>query len=190
MKSRILLAAAVAALVATGAQAEGWHASILGGPTWTPHLSVGGGSATTDTGFNAGGRLGYDLNDCGLPSGFSLDTDLFYTQSSFNTFPSSRVSSLSFMENLTYKMDTGMGFGVYGGGGIGAVRTMLTTPTIDDGSTVLGWQALGGVEFPFTPNTTMFAEYRYLNAHDVNIGGVTGIGNTSNNVSVGIKFNL
>ena len=36
----------------------------------------------------------------------------------------------------------------------------------------------------------MFAEYRYQNAHDVNAGGLTRIGNTSNNLSMGVKWNL
>ncbi len=37
---------------------------------------------------------------------------------------------------------------------------------------------------------SLFTEYRYQNAHDANIGGLRGIGNTSNNASVGVKFNL
>jgi opacity protein-like surface antigen len=57
-------------------------------------------------------------------------------------------------------------------------------------STVLGWQALGGVEFPMNERSTLFAEYRYQNAHDANAGLIHGVGNTSNNLSVGIKFHL
>lgn len=36
----------------------------------------------------------------------------------------------------------------------------------------------------------LFTEYRYQNAHDANIGALTGVGNTSNNISVGMKFSL
>jgi hypothetical protein len=35
----------------------------------------------------------------------------------------------------------------------------------------------------------MFAEYRYQNAHDANIAGGP-VGNTSNNLSLGVKFKL
>jgi opacity protein-like surface antigen len=189
MKSRLLLAAAAAALFTTAADAQGWHAEFFGGGTWTPHLSLGPSSVNTDTGFNAGGRLGYDLDDWFGMSGLSLDADLFYTQSHLTATPA-RLSSLSMMGDLIYRVDLGLPVGVYGGGGVGAVRTMLNSPTVDDGSTVFGWQVLGGVDYQFTPNSTMFVEYRHLSAHDANIAPFTRVGDTSNNVSVGLKFDL
>jgi len=184
------LVAACAALISTTANAQGWHASILGGPTWSPHINIGGGTRKIDDGFNAGGRVGYDLDNWLGMSGFALDTDLFYTQSSFRGL-NDRYSSLSLMENLTYRVNTGFSdVSLYGGGGIGAYRAMIDGPSLNGGSTVMGWQAIGGIEFPFTREARMFGEYRYQNAHDVNIGGVSGISNTSNNVSVGVKFDL
>jgi hypothetical protein len=38
--------------------------------------------------------------------------------------------------------------------------------------------------------TSMFAEYRYQNAHNANVDSIRNVGNTSNNLSVGVKFNL
>ena len=58
------------------------------------------------------------------------------------------------------------------------------------GSTVLGWQALGGVEYRASEQASLFAEYRYQNAHNVNAGGLTQVGNTSNNLSFGVKWHL
>ena len=55
---------------------------------------------------------------------------------------------------------------------------------------MLGWQALGGVEYRASEWASLFAEYRYQNAHNVNAGGLTQIGNTSNNLSVGVKWHL
>lgn len=191
MKVRLLTltAACIAALCTTAAQAQGWHASVLGGGTWSPHITLGGPPQMLDSGFNAGGRIGYDLDDWTGISGLSLDGDLFYTQSHLSG-TQSRESSLSFMGDLVYRLNLDDNFGVYGGGGVGAVRTMLATPSIDDGSTVFGWQALGGVDFRFTPETTMFVEYRYQEAHHANIAPFTGVGDRSNNVSVGLKFDL
>ena len=58
------------------------------------------------------------------------------------------------------------------------------------GSTVLGWQALGGVEYRASDQASIFAEYRYQNAHDVNAGGLTQVGNTGNSLSFGVKWHL
>ncbi|MEJ0025347.1 MAG: outer membrane beta-barrel protein [Rhizomicrobium sp.] len=189
MKFRLLFVAVAATLIATEAQADGWHASILGGTVWSPHLSVGGVPQKIDSGFNAGGRLGYDLRSWTGLSGLSLDADVFYTQSGYSG-SQSRLSSLSMMGDLVYRVDLGLPVGVYAGAGAGAVRTMVDSHTVHDAGTVFGWQALGGVDYQFTPETKMFAEYRYQNAHNANVGPLTGVGYTSNNVSVGLKFDL
>ncbi len=190
MNLRLVFAVSLAALCGTaGAHAEGWTASVLGGSTWSPHLSVGGVPNAVDNGFNAGGRLGYDWGDELYVPNLSTDLDLFYTQSHF-TGTQARLSSLSIMGNLIYHVDLNLPVGVYGGAGAGAVRTMVDSSLVDDGSTVFGWQAIGGVDYQFTPEAKLFAEYRYLNAHDANIGPYHGVGDTSNNVSVGLKFDL
>lgn len=191
MTYRLLTAASFAALLcATSANAQGWHISALGGGVWAPHTTLSGTPQALDSGFNAGGRVGYDLDDWFGMSGLSFDADLFYTQSHFSGVPNGRLSSLSFMGDLIYRVPLSDSFGLYAGGGVGAVRIMLNTPGVDDGSTVFGWQGLGGVDFQFTPETRFFVEYRYQEAHDANIAGITGVGNHSNNVSVGLKFDL
>lgn len=189
MNFRSLLVAVAATLVGTAAQAEGWNASVLGGSTWSPHLSVGGVPNAMDNGFNAGGRIGYDWGDELYVPNLSTDLDVFYTQSHF-TGTSARLSSLSFMGDLIYHVDLGLPVGIYGGAGAGAVRTTVDTNAFSSGSTVFGWQALGGVDYRFSPEAKLFAEYRYLNAHDANVGPLRGVGDTSNNVSVGVKFDL
>lgn len=190
MNSKLLFAAmAVALLGGTAAQAQGWDVSVMGGPTWSPRINVGGLTQGMDTGYNVGGRVEYNLDDWLGTRGFSLAGDLFYDNSHFETAPG-HLSSLSFMGDLVYHVDTGLPVGLYGGAGVGAVRTGLSTPAADGSSTVFGWQVLGGLDYPVADNAAMFAEYRYQNAHDVNIGAVHGIGNTSNNFSVGVKFAL
>jgi opacity protein-like surface antigen len=191
MKTRsLLLVSAIAILTATGAQAQGWNFSIMGGSTWSPNLPEGAGPLrAVDNGFNAGGRLGYDLDDWTGFSGLSADLDTFYTQSDY-TGRQSRLSSLSFMGDLIYHVDLGLPVGVYGGAGVGGVRTMLNTQQVDSGGTVFAWQALGGIDYHFSPDTTVFAEYRYQDAHDANVGTIPGVGYRSNNVSVGLKFAL
>jgi opacity protein-like surface antigen len=82
-------------------------------------------------------------------------------------------------------------FSVYGGAGIGAVQTNFDNAAgIHGGSTVLGWQALGGVEYRASEWASLFAEYRYQDAHNVNAGCLTQVGNRSNNLSFGVKWHL
>ncbi|HEX4296150.1 MAG TPA: outer membrane beta-barrel protein [Rhizomicrobium sp.] len=190
----MLSTAALAALLTTGgASAQGWYVSVLGGTTIdTPHINIGGGHATPQVGFNGGGRFGYDLDDVVPWSGFALETDIFYNQAHFVGSDSARRDSLSFMGDLIYHVPTGWPVGIYGGAGIGAVNSEVYANSTHDDSTVLGWQALGGVDYAFAPDTKLFAEYRYQQAHDANldIPVATRVGNTTNNVSVGVKFDL
>jgi opacity protein-like surface antigen len=195
MISRVFLVAAAAFVFGAGspALAQDWtdnvYVSVLGGPTFSPHLTVNGVPQEMDTGFNAGGRVGYKLDDMLPVSGFAVEFDGFYNQSHYTGTPS-RMASGSLMGNLVYRFDTGTPFGVYGGAGIGAVQTSFNGQGFDGSSTVLGWQALGGVDYRISDNTSLFTEYRYQNAHAVNLGFANHVGNTSNNVSVGLKFNL
>ena len=186
----LLLATAFAAISATAAQAQGWNISFMGGTTYSPHLAVGATTFKMDDGFNAGARLGYDLDDWTHVSGLTLATDVFYTQSHY-TGHLSRLSTLSVMEDLIYHVDLGLPVGVYGGAGVGGVRTMVSANVpISDGGTVFAWQALGGVDYQLTPESKLFAEYRYQDAHDANVAPLTGVGYKSNNVSVGVKIDL
>jgi opacity protein-like surface antigen len=190
MNFRLLGAAVVAAVLTTSAaSADGMYASVLGGGTWDPHVTLGGAHPGVNSGFNAGGRIGYGLDDLIGMSGFAVEGDVFYNQQDFKG-SQARLSSVSFMGDLIYHVDTGTPFGVYGGGGVGAVRTMVNGGGFDGSGTVLGWQALGGVDYRITPDAKVFAEYRYQNAHDANIAPLTPVGNTSNNVSVGLKFEM
>ena len=190
-------AAAVLASAATSASAQDWpnlqnmYVSILGGQTFYPNLSYDGGLSSIDRGFNAGGRIGYGLDEWSPVSGFSVEADAFYDQSDLSGNTRARYDSLSYMGNLIYHLDTGFPVGIYGGAGAGAVRTEVADPLSNRNSTVFGWQALGGLEYPFSPEASLFVEYRYQNAHDANLRFIGGpVGNTTNNASVGVKFHL
>lgn len=138
-----------------------------------------------DNGYNAGARIGTDL---GMLPGFSVDADYFYNQASFQN-TGAKLNSSSFMGDLTYHIPLDWPVSFYGGAGAGLVNDDLSG-SLHGGSAVFGWQALGGAEYRLNDMATMFAEYRYQNTHDANLGATTGVGNTSNNVSLGVKFNL
>jgi len=167
------------------------YVSILGGPTFAPGLNVNGGKNAMDTGFNVGARFGRYLSDWNLPN-FSVEADGLFNQSTYSGgVNDARLQSSSYMGNLIYHLPMDGPFQVYGGAGLGAVNTNIDTGLgKHGGSTVLGWQALGGIEYRASEQSSLFAEYRYQNAHNVNAGGLTGIGNTSNNLSFGVKWHL
>ena len=194
MKNLLAVSAVALVLGTVAANADDYMAnsyvSVLGGPTFAPNLNVSGTTHGMDTGFNVGARYGYYLNDWNLPN-VSLEADGLFSQSTYSGTANARLQSSSYMGNAIYHLPTGTPFEIYGGGGIGAVNTNIDNGAgAHGGSTVLGWQALGGVEYRASDQASIFAEYRYQDAHDVNAGGLTGISNTSNNLSFGVKWHL
>lgn len=166
------------------------YLSVLGGPTFAPDLNVTGTTHGMDTGFNVGARYGYYLNDWNLPN-VSLEADGLFSQSTYSNTTNARLQSSSYMANAIYHLPTSSPFQLYGGAGLGLVNTNVDNGAGNHGgSGVLGWQALGGLEYRASDQASIFAEYRYQNAHDVNAGGLTRVGNTGNNLSFGVKWRL
>ena len=191
----LVISSMAALLLATGAaradstHTDNWYASILGGASFDPALMAGGSLHGMDNGYNVGARIGYGLDKMLPMPGWSIEADTFYNQSGYKDGDRSHLASTSVMGNLVYHLNTGSPVGIYGGAGLGAVNDRVGG-AIHDSSTVFGWQALGGIEYPVSHDMTLFTEYRYQNAHDANIGALRGVGNTSNNLSVGMKFSL
>lgn len=189
MKNVIVASAAALLLGTFAASANDSYVSVLGGPTWMPDINVAGTKHAMDTGFNVGARYGYFLDD---QNHFSLEADGLFGQSAFAGSNAGRIQSSSYMANAVYHLPFEQTpFSLYAGAGVGAIQTNFDNGIGNHGgSTVLGWQALGGVDYRLNDEMGLFAEYRYQNAHDVNAGGIGPIGNTSNNLSVGVKWHL
>jgi len=191
MKNFIVASAAALLIGMTGSAAlADTYVSVLGGPTFAPGLNVSGTKNPMDTGFNVGARVGTTLDNWNLPN-FSVEADGLFNQSTYSNASNARLQSSSYMANLIYHMPTDTPFSVYGGAGLGAVNTNIDNGIGNHGgSTVLGWQALGGVEYRASEWASLFAEYRYQDAHNVNAGGLTQVGNRSNNLSFVVKWHL
>lgn len=173
-------------LSAGAAQAEMFDnptVSVLGGWSSHPNLTLGATQPSVSDSYNVGARVGVDSP---VP-GFTLDADYFYNRGGYASGGS--LNSQSVMGDLIYHTPPTFPVRLYGGAGIGFVNSSLGG-ALTGSSTVMGWQGIGGVEMPMDNGTTLFAEYRYQNAHNANAGTIAGVGNTSNNLSVGIKFPL
>ena len=187
---KFVVAFAASLLLSTAAANAESYVSLLGGPTWAPDLNVAGTKRAMDTGFNVGARYGITLDGMNLPN-LALEADALFNRSHFVANNTGRIESSSYMANLVYRAPVSGPWSLYGGAGLGAVNTNFDNNAGNHGgSTVLGWQALGGLEYRASESASLFAEYRYQNAHNVNAGGITGIGNTSNNLSMGVKFHM
>ena len=187
MKKYLLILSALL-LSAGAAQADiydGGFVSLLGGWSSHPDLSFGPNHSSMSDGYNMGARVGTDLGP--LP-GFTLDADYFFNRSDYPG-GAAHLNSSSGMVDVIYHLPSSMPLNFYGGAGIGVVNDNLSG-NLHGGSMVMGWQALGGAEYPLAGGPSLFAEYRYQNAHDANIGAIHNVGNTSNSISVGVKFHL
>jgi opacity protein-like surface antigen len=190
MMKKFVVAFAASLLLSTAAANAESYISLLGGPTWAPDLNVAGTKRAMDTGFNFGARYGITLDGLNLPN-LALEADALFNRSHFAASNTGRIESTSGMANLIYRAPLSGPWSLYGGAGLGVVNTNFDNNAGNHGgSAVLGWQALGGLEYRASEMASLFAEYRYQNAHNVNAGGITGIGNTSNNLSMGVKFHL
>ena len=175
-------------LSASAAQADMFDnptVSVLGGLTSHPNLTLGTTQPSVSDSYNAGARISVDSP---VP-GFTMDADYFYNRGGYASGGS--LNSQSVMGDPMYHTPPTFPVRLYGGAGIGLVNSSLGG-ALKGSSTVLGWQGIGGLEFPLDngTGTTLFAEYRYQNAHNANAGTIRGVGNTSNNLSVGIKIPL
>ena len=149
----------------TAAQAD-TYVSVSGGRSFAPDLQVG---ATKSDGYRLQCRRPrrHHPGNWNLPN-FSVEADGLFNQSTYSGPNNARLQSSSYMGNLIYHMPTDTPFSVYGGAGLGAVNTNIDNGIGNHGgSTVLGWQALGGVEYRASEWASLFAEYRYQDAHNV-----------------------
>src|SRR3569833_4497226 len=156
----------------TAAQAD-TYVSVLGGPTFAPDLRIGATKNPMDTGFNVGARVGTTLDNWNLPN-FSVEADGLFNQSTYSASNNNaRLQSSSYMGNLIYHMPTDTPFSIYGGAGLGAVTTNIDNGIGNHGgSTVLGWQALGGEEYRASEWASLFVEYCFLVVFFVFVGGL------------------
>jgi len=122
---------------------------------------------TWDAGFNVGGRVGYAWNGWRLEEEFRAQRDGAATFS--RATASGAAAAYAAMTNLIYDF---VGFGpvtMHVGAGVGAVTVHeeVKTPGFSNGvvtgtDTEFGYQAIGGIEYPVTPEVALDLDYRYL----------------------------
>ncbi len=151
-------------------------------------LSVGGvplsATLSFDNGYGVQGGVGCTF---AWESGASVSLEFEY---SFRTSEIDELSappltlpatgqneSHSLMLNVIGSIDIAGGFGLYGGGGIGAAITNsaltldlgggMTASFPGDTDTTLAWQVMGGVQYAFGAHLVLYSGVRYFDAGTV-----------------------
>jgi len=178
---KLLLLSAFAALGAVPAHAGETYGKLFGGVVFDRDYDVetvppGGpavGDLGTDTGFDVGGALGYQITDM-----FAIEGEIAYRLNSIDAATIAIVpapadpdlSALSFMANGVFTAPSAYGLTPYVGAGAGTARV----GGLGEHDFVFACQAFGGVKTNITDRISAGVEYRYFAAPDAPYPGAGG----------------
>ncbi len=161
------------------------YLKLFGGANWSPDLSLNGVKRQTDTGYNLGAALGWNLTP-----NFALEGELFYDRSGYKTVaPAADISSLGLMVNGIYTFETGSAFKPYVGAGIGYSKLGYHTAAFDRKDWAFTWQAMAGARVAINEKVELFGEYRFRDANEAK-DGLTKWDYKANVVSAGVRVNF
>ncbi|WP_029008542.1 OmpA family protein [Azospirillum halopraeferens] len=208
MKIRgLLLGTALAVMLPAGAMAaEGFYIGAGGGLNWTRDADFR--EATTgfedDVEFDMGGAVSLSA---GYKSAMGLRGELEFNWRWSNDIDKVNgispgafgvdgdISSLAFMGNVLYDIETGTGFTPYIGVGAGIARVKLDLDSpagsFKDHDWTFAYQGIAGVAYNFTNNLALTADYRYFATLDPKFSdaGTTIEGEYRNHtVMVGLRY--
>ncbi|MDF1754571.1 MAG: outer membrane beta-barrel protein [Verrucomicrobiales bacterium] len=158
-------------------------------------------SAEFDTGWLAGGTLGYQLSPGlsveveGATGGADLDG---FALNGTNFGYSGDLTYSQVAVNLIYEFRPRRMFSPYVGVGVGAgfADADFTSPAfrINDDDAAFLYQVIGGARLEITPQASFFAEYRFGSLDEFTLqgtgGGVTFDELQSHQVALGFQFNF
>ena len=187
MKKALIAAAALVALpMAAQAQSPepGFYIGAEGGLNWLLNTTINGTSTTPQTGWAAGGKIGYDF------VGPRVEIEGVYRNNQLNvgtgtgTAVNNQVGQLGILANLLYDFMPASVITPYigAGAGIGFVDSNSSL-----GSTVFAYQGIVGLAWNADTNIRVSIDGRYYGTSNPTVNGV---GWTNNNFSVMLGLTL
>ncbi len=181
MRRRLILAS-VAALAAANASAEagspGYYISGDAGASFLPDLHLDDTATGTqkehfDTGFAAGGTLGYDTGD-----GLRIELDSLTQNSPLKGFSggsvaSGHLSSTSIMANATVDLMPQSVITPYVGAGLGFQNVGGEVNGLTGRAFKPSYQAEAGLRDDVTDQVSLFGEYRFSQSESVKLSDPT-----------------
>jgi OOP family OmpA-OmpF porin len=180
MKKALLAAAALVALPVV-AQAQvaqpGFYVGAEGGLNWLLNTTILGSSVYPQTGFAAGGVIGYDF------VGPRVELEGIYRNNQHNvSFPgraiNNQVGQLGIMANVMYDFAAGSVITPYVGAGAGVAFVVGDSSL---GSTQFAYQGIIGLGWNVDTNFRINLDGRYYGTTNPSVGGTTW---TNNNFTV------
>jgi OOP family OmpA-OmpF porin len=180
MKKALLAAAALVALPVVAqaqAPAQGFYVGAEGGVNWLLNTNILGNSITPQTGFAAGGVVGYDF------VGPRVELEGVYRNNQHNvSFPglaiSNKIGQLGVLANLLYDFSPGSTITPYVGAGAGVA---FVDSNASLGSTQFAYQGIVGLGWSVDSNFRINVDGRYYATTNPSVGGNTW---SNNNFSV------
>jgi OOP family OmpA-OmpF porin len=180
MKKALLAAAALVALPVMAqaqAPAPGFYVGAEGGLNWLLNTTILGNSITPQTGFAAGGVVGYDF------VGPRVELEGVYRNNQHNVgFPgravSNQVGQLGILANLLYDFAPGSTITPYVGAGAGIA---FVDGDSSLGSTQFAYQGIIGLGWNVDSQFRVNLDGRYYGTTNPSVGGTTW---SNNNFSV------
>ncbi len=164
-----------------------FYVGIFGGATFPLDSRIdgpqvpSGSRATWDTGFVAGGTVGYIIGN-----GFRVELEGAYRESSIGQLygvnaSNGRISNITAMGNVLYDINTGTFVTPYIGVGVGASYAQVRAtpgPTatqvwFSDHDVVLAYQGIAGLSFQVTPEIALGIDYRFFGTMEPRIASST-----------------
>lgn len=180
----------------------GPYGAVYGGASWLEDAHVDSdvlgedGESDFDTGWIAGGALGYAFG--GETVEPRAELDFSYRTHDIDEFqlggsssdPGGDLSTISGLANVWVDVPVTERLKPYAGGGLGAAHVTLDTDDVDDGDTVFAWQLGAGVAYQFTPRVAATADYRWFNTEDPSFqdDGETEVDYGTHNALLGLRF--
>ena len=197
MKKLLLTTAAIATLAASAANSAErwpkWYVGLAGNVQFVSETDTSLGATNTgdvdfDAGWGVGGSVGY------MPGGTNTFLDMMrfevevsYREAGLDTLTpvggvaasiSDDLSSINYMANAFYDINTNSELTPYVGAGLGITTAELNVPslTIDDEDSAFAWQVMAGLGYSpeLMPNTTFVTGYRYFATSDLKFGSPAG----------------
>jgi OOP family OmpA-OmpF porin len=180
MKKALLAAAALVALPVMAqaqAPAPGFYVGVEGGLNWLLNTTIMNASVAPQTGFAAGGVVGYDF------VGPRVELEGVYRNNQHNVgFPgravSNQIGQLGILANLLYDFSPGSMITPYVGAGAGVAFVDSDSSL---GSTQFAYQGIIGLGWNVDTNFRVNLDGRYYGTTNPSVGGSTW---SNNNFSV------
>ncbi|TWA88028.1 outer membrane protein OmpA-like peptidoglycan-associated protein [Azospirillum brasilense] len=190
----ILLGTALAAMLPTAAMAatEGFYVGAGAGVNWTRDADLRFENTPTDasTSFKLGG-IGDISAGYATAAGPRAELEFAWrwrnaidSTDSSNTAVNGlggKASSLAFMGNVLYDINTGTAFTPYIGVGAGIAQVRLDLGGFDDRDWVFAYQGIAGVSYALNQNLALTLDYRYFATLDpkFDLGGPAGLASST-----------